>query len=140
MRNARSFIFGTAVLAMAFAGPAALAAKGQAEPQPKNVQVLKGLPLKDIRADMQIISQSLGVQCTFCHEPGNFASDAKPQKKTARKMMEMVEDINTKYFPRRRAAAQTATADPIRGRVSCYTCHNGAAEPKRLPPSATPGM
>ncbi|HEY7788889.1 MAG TPA: c-type cytochrome [Vicinamibacterales bacterium] len=138
MRNARSFIFGTAVLALTFAGPGLLAA-GQTPPAPKNVQVLTGMSLKDIRADMQIVSQSLGVQCTFCHVAGNFASDEKPQKATARKMMTMVKDINAKYFPRRNGA-ETANADPIKGRVSCYTCHNGATEPKRLPPSAAPGM
>jgi hypothetical protein len=134
MRNARSLIFGTAILAMAFAGPGLLAA-GQTPPAPKNIQVLKGLSLRDIRADMQTISRSLGVQCTFCHVAGNFASDDKPQKNTARKMMTMVQDINQKYFSGEKSEA---ASDPIKGRVSCYTCHNGASSPKSAPPA--PGM
>jgi hypothetical protein len=66
---------------------------------------------------MRAFRTGLGVRCEFCHVQGNDASDEKPQKLTARKMIAMTQEINAK-FP-----------DTSKVHVSCYTCHRGAKEP-----------
>ena len=87
----------------------------------KNIQVLKNIPADQLPNTMQYVAASLGVQCNFCHVQGQFASDDKPMKATARKMMRMVSSING------------ATYDI---RVGCATCHHGRMEPERTPPLA----
>jgi hypothetical protein len=72
---------------------------------------------------MQYVAASLGVQCNYCHVMGDNASDDKDTKKTARKMMQMVSDLNTQFFAGKPA-------------VSCASCHNGHAKPSRTPPLA----
>ena len=55
---------------------------------------------------MKFFAQSLGVRCTFCHvgiegqplSTFDFASDAKKEKLTARKMLVMVHRINSQDF------------------------------------------
>ena len=54
---------------------------------------------------MRGFTRALGVRCQHCHVgEGNdlskfdFASDAKPQKEIARKMMLMATDINGKHL------------------------------------------
>ena len=71
---------------------------------------------------MTYISAALGVRCNFCHVQGDFASDNKPEKNTARGMIAMTHDINAKNFG-------TPT-------VTCYTCHRGATDPVAVPPVA----
>jgi len=88
----------------------------------KNIQVLKNIPADQLPNAMQYVAASLGVQCNFCHVQGQFASDDKPTKATARKMMQMVNSINS------------ANYDIT---VSCATCHHGHMEPERTPPLAT---
>lgn len=79
---------------------------------------------------MNFITQALGVTCGTCHAPrGNFASDEKPEKLTARRMLEMTRDINKQYFPDHKPKA----GESVLGRVTCYTCHQGERTPK-LPP------
>lgn len=88
----------------------------------KNIQVLKTIPADQLPNTMQYVAASLGVQCNFCHVQGQFASDDKPMKATARKMMQMVNSIN--------GANYDIT-------VGCATCHHGRMEPERTPPLAT---
>ncbi len=88
----------------------------------KNVQLLKEMPAGQFFDAMKGISASLGVQCNFCHVQNDFASDDKPEKKTARNMITMVRGINQQYFAGRME-------------VRCYTCHHGAAEPASHPPA-----
>jgi hypothetical protein len=88
----------------------------------KNVQLLKDLPAGQFFGVMQSISASLGVECNFCHVQNDFASDDKPEKKTARSMMTMVKSINQQFFDGK-------------AEVRCYTCHHGAAEPVSKPPA-----
>jgi hypothetical protein len=92
---------------------------------PKNLQLLKP---EEVHDAMQAFRTALGVECTFCHVKGDFASDAKHHKIVARGMIELVRSINPK-FP------------DGKEHVSCYTCHRGAEEPLMAPPasSATPG-
>lgn len=98
-------------------------------PRPKNLQVLpKDISNKDLIATMRGYSAALGVECSFCHANNpqthqiDFASDANPHKNTARTMIRMLNEINTKYL---------ATADPdapVKS-ASCGTCHRGHSLP-----------
>ena len=89
---------------------------------------------------------ALGVTCEHCHvdfgrgNPMNdFASDAKPPKKTARVMMTMLRDINQKLSTGLGKAPAEVTS------VQCGTCHRGKAIPEYVapppppPPGAPPG-
>jgi photosynthetic reaction center cytochrome c subunit len=93
----------------------------KAEEQFKNIQVLKGVPADQIIPTMQFITASLGVECDFCHVQGAFDKDDKKPKLAARKMMEMMFAINADNFDRER-------------KVTCYSCHRGAAKPVGMPP------
>src|SRR5205823_2129369 len=67
----------------------------------KNIQVLKDIPAEQLIPSMQLISGALGRDCSFCHVTGaqnDFASDDKPNKKTAREMMTMTIGINQNSF------------------------------------------
>jgi Photosynthetic reaction centre cytochrome C subunit len=75
------------------------------EPHFKNLQILpKDISDHDLDSVMHHFSLSLGVKCNFCHVVDtaarrlDAASDAKPEKNIARKMMLMAIDINKNYF------------------------------------------
>lgn len=117
----------SAVAAFAFVIAFAAQAQQSAAPsektaaqQFKNIQVLKDVPASQLIPGMRYITTALGVQCSFCHVEENFASDDKPEKQTARKMMTMLFAINTNNFGGR-------------PEVSCYTCHQGHHEPMGVP-------
>ena len=63
---------------------------------------------------MNFITQALGVTCNTCHVRGNFASDEKPEKLTARRMLEMTKGINKQFFPitSRRPANRCSAGSP----------------------------
>src|SRR5919199_1583078 len=67
----------------------------QPPPPPKNLKILQP---QDVMRTMQAFRTALGVQCDGCHVKGDFASDEKPEKETARKMMTMTRDINANNF------------------------------------------
>jgi hypothetical protein len=111
-----------------------------ANPPHKNLKVLpQDIPGPQLLGTMKFFAQSLGVRCVFCHvgtegqplSTYDFASDAKKEKQTARKMMAMVERINTQDF---------GVTDMSKPRVTCFTCHRGAEHPLKVPPEsgATP--
>lgn len=100
--------------------PAGGAKKGPMGP-PKNLKLLKP---EDIRPMMGAFRVALGGQCTTCHVQGDFASDEKPEKEMARKMIVMTREINAK-FP-----------DGNANHVTCYTCHRGDEHPKTTPDAA----
>ncbi len=85
-----------------------------------NVQVLKDIPADQLLPAMQYITAALGVECQYCHVPKNFASDDKPHKATARKMMTMMFAIDKDNFNGRQE-------------VTCYTCHQGSSHPHSVP-------
>ena len=95
-----------------------------------------------LRATMVSFSRSLGVRCQFCHvgQEGaplstfNFAADTNPHKTIARGMIRMVQRLNGQDLPPLLGPAQTP-------RVTCYTCHRGAATPETMlpPPPPRPG-
>ena len=99
---------------------------------PENVQVLTGMSLREIRAEMTMMSDALDVKCSHCHVPGNLASDANRNKVAARKMLQMTRSLNELYF-----ATSTATEGTTLGHVTCYTCHRGTTRPVNSPNLAT---
>lgn len=58
--------------------------------------------------------------------PMDFASDAKPTKRTARDMLRMVNEIDT------RLAAFLGKPAGSTVRVGCVTCHRGVTQPQQL--------
>ena len=93
------------------------------------VKVLTGLLAPQFQEEMNFITQALGVTCGTCHVRGNFASDEKPEKLTARRMLEMTKGVNQQFFPDHKPKE----GESVLGRVTCYTCHQGERTPK-LPP------
>jgi len=100
-----------------------------------NVRVLKNLPESQLYPVMNVIADSLGVRCDYCHvrvspDPTKtwslaggwqWASDDKPTKLVAREMIQMVLDLNATRF------------NGASG-VTCFTCHRGAVRPAATPP------
>jgi hypothetical protein len=87
----------------------------RAEQKYKNIQLLKGIPSDRLTKIMFAFKSSLGVDCTYCHIKDQFEKDDKPTKQTARKMIQLVRDTNSKLGGV--------------GRVSCFTCHRGQTRP-----------
>jgi photosynthetic reaction center cytochrome c subunit len=92
-----------------------------------NIQVLKDIPSDQLLPAMRYITVALGVRCEFCHIPKNFDSDDKPEKTTARKMMQMMFAINKDNFDGHRE-------------VTCYTCHRGVSHAANIPMLTATGM
>ena len=92
--------------------------KGGPKAPPKNLKILSPDNFMDA---MRSFTQALGVQCDFCHEQDR-SSDAKPQKVTARMMLEMTREINGKFPDGQQ-------------HVRCYTCHRGSNKPLTEPPA-----
>src|SRR5215813_3557877 len=85
----------------------------------KNVttSTLKELSVDDFLASIRVISAALGFDCADCHpkastDQADFVIDTTPEKRTARRMIEMVATINRTNF----AGVQ---------KVTCWTCHHG---------------
>jgi hypothetical protein len=93
------------------------------------VKVLTGLLAPQFQEEMNFMTQALGVTCGTCHARGNFASDEKAEKLTARRMLEMTKSLNKQFFPDHKPKS----GESVLGRVTCYTCHQGERTPK-LPP------
>ena len=79
-----------------------LAGKTAAEMN-KNIQVLAALPAVELFPTMQFMAASLGVSCEYCHvsdDTGRWPmeKDDKPPKRTARRMLTMVQWINATEF------------------------------------------
>jgi hypothetical protein len=102
------------------AAPASGETPRTAEQAFKNIQALKGTPADQLQPAMQFISNSLGVECEFCHVQGAFEKDDKKPKQTARKMIEMQLAINRDNFKGERE-------------VTCFSCHRGAENPVGIP-------
>lgn len=109
----------------------AAAASAQQPPAPgmvdsPTVKVLTGLTAPAFEAEMQLMTQALGLSCGSCHARGNFASDANPRKVAARRMLEMTKGLNAQFF----ADYKPADGESRLGRVTCFTCHQGDTRPK----------
>ena len=101
----------------------------------KNLQVLpKDSNARVVVGTMKGFANNLGVRCQFCHvgkeglplEEFDFVADEIPQKKTARVMMRLTDDIN------RQLDAAVPRAAGTEARVSCITCHRGKSKPTNL--------
>src|SRR3989449_3172071 len=91
----------------------------------KNVQILKGIPVDEFMDTMGMFAAATSMNCTDCHTSDSTASWEKfgadtPMKRTARRMMLMVNTLNKNSFAGARA-------------VTCYTCHRGDQRPKVIP-------
>lgn len=108
------------LLAQRATAPAAVVAP------PKNLKILAADG--DLIDAMQAFNEALGVQCAYCHVPGDFAADGNPRKETARAMIAMVRQLEP-FFP------STGGVFP-RGyhEVDCVTCHRGKAKPETKSP------
>src|SRR5271169_4925070 len=80
-----------------------VAAQGPAKPLMsevafKNIQVLKGIPVDEFMGIMGLFSGALSVCCGDCHTGAGTSNpkweDDPPRKKTARRMVQMVNSIN----------------------------------------------
>ena len=91
----------------------------------KNVQILKGIPVKEFMETMGFFAAATGMNCTQCHVEeagGNWAkyADDNALKQTTRRMITMMNAINQSYFGGRRF-------------VTCYSCHRGLTRPLVTP-------
>ncbi len=101
-------------------------------PAGRNLKVLPAdIPQARLLTIMRHWGQALGVQCSYCHVPGNFASDANPHKNLARGMVTMTNRINNELLPPVVGVAEQA-------RVNCYSCHRGSPFPETQLPEPAP--
>lgn len=105
----------------------------------ENVQVLKGITAAELIRKMdKDYGEALGWNCTNCHRfapQGNFASDTSNDKRRARFMQQMQNDINLVTLPK--------LYPKDTPKVTCATCHRGYNEPPAgeflLPERGRPG-
>ena len=94
----------------------------------KNVTVLKGIPVDEFMATMGFISAATNYNCIDCHVESRVEGDwsayaqETPRKETARRMILMVQTINSANFRGARV-------------VTCYTCHRGLQGAPKITPS-----
>ena len=114
-------------------------------PAPTNLQVLpKDLTGQQVHEIMEGYAGALGQHCNYCHAADpknvgpngrprlNFASDDKDEKKMARVMIAMTEDINTNYVKKVAAMDKMPEMAPP---VTCGTCHQGHEDPPEFKPA-----
>ena len=117
----------------------AIAGATQAQnPIPEKFTNLQVLPKTITRAElvpiMRNFALNLGVRCEHCHvgegndlSKFNFSADTKPAKAVARRMLRMTTALND--------ALKGIGEPPAAGtqKVTCFTCHRGAAKPLSAP-------
>lgn len=123
------------------------------QPEWRNLHILpKNISEDGLDSVMHHFTRSLGVKCNYCHVWNNetrkmdFASDAKPEKLIARKMMLMSIDINKNHFVQIEEALDSSMVAPsdtssvqyMLKYVTCYTCHHGNPHPGNVPPPPPP--
>ena len=112
-------------LAVGWVGSQSAAAQAgqKAEQFYKNIKVLNGMDANLMQPTMQLMEIALGVHCVYCHDDNNQRRDldTKPVKEVARRMMQMVNDVNRTQFAGRNV-------------VTCFTCHRGKTRPDTLLP------
>jgi hypothetical protein len=138
-------IFAATTVAQAPQGPPA-GAPPRTFPAPTNLQVLpKDLTGQQVHEIMEHWAGDLGVHCDTCHaaDPNNvgpngrprlnFASDEKDEKKMARIMVTMTQDLKANYIAK--VAAMDKMSEPA-APVTCGTCHRGHLDPEAYTPEA----
>ena len=89
----------------------------------QNVKVLGDLSIAEFGRTMDAMTQWVSPEagCLYCHIEGNFADDGKYTKVVARRMVQMVQNVNTNW--------KSHVADTG---VTCYTCHRGQPLPAQV--------
>jgi hypothetical protein len=91
-----------------------------------NLTILGGMPAGRLLSVMEMgFAGSLGVNCTHCHHPEDWASEAKPTKQIARDMMIMTQQINQELLP----SIENLGGEDGLAIVNCTTCHRGQIVP-----------
>src|SRR5262245_57153299 len=90
----------------------------------KSVQLLKDIPVDEFMGTMGLFAAALSADCSACHsgdgtETPTWEEDT-PRKRTARRMIQMVQTINRDNFNGRQ-------------QVTCWTCHRGTPQPLVTP-------
>lgn len=79
------------------------------------------------------MSQSLGVNCAFCHNTRNFAgwAESAPQRVTAWHGLQMMREINGAYLEPLKAEYPASRLGPLGDapKANCATCHQGLSKP-----------
>lgn len=89
-------------------------------------QSVKALQADDeeMRRSMVVISRQLGVDCTACHNPKNFASAEKASFKVAKDHMRLTQLLIDNGMD----------GKDKRPKADCYMCHRGTMHPKYKEP------
>jgi len=118
-------------------------------PAPTNLKVLpKDMTGQQVHETMEGWAGALGVHCDYCHAadpagPGpngrprlKFEDDSKDEKKMARIMYTMTEDMKANYI--KKVADMDKMAEPA-APLTCGTCHRGHEDPEAyVPPKEGP--
>ena len=100
------------------------ASEQKAEDVFKNIQVLKGISVKELMDTMGFFAASTGLNCADCHVSEEdwdaYAKDDRELKKIARTMVLMTNGINRSYFAGKRE-------------LTCWSCHRGGDKPTVTP-------
>jgi photosynthetic reaction center cytochrome c subunit len=82
---------------------------------------------------MMHVSQSLGVNCVFCHNSRSFKAwdQSPPQRATAWYGIRLVRDLNAGFLEPLRAAFPAERLGPLGDapKTNCATCHQGLSRP-----------
>ena len=119
---------GAAALKAANLAPAPADPPGEANDKAgevyQNVKVLKDLTTEQFNRLMVSMTEWVAPAqgCTYCHNTENMADDTLYQKRVARRMIQMVQHINTDWKEKHVHEAG----------VTCYTCHRGNPVPKQI--------
>lgn len=129
MRTNRKIVVITAVILFVVTG---IAATRPPEEKFKNLKVLpKNISDQAIDKVMEEFTKAMGVKCNFCHVQidstnWDMASDQKPEKAIARKMIRMCNKINKNFFKAKtKYGEQNAVLE-----IHCVTCHHGEPHPE----------
>jgi hypothetical protein len=111
------------------AGKAATVSRAPLNYKPVNLKVLpKDITREELNIRMYQFQKYLGQPCGYCHSENpqtkqiDFASDENPMKDTARLMISMTSDLNTKYLAQ---LGDRRYAEPF----TCGNCHRGQTQP-----------
>jgi photosynthetic reaction center cytochrome c subunit len=115
------FVIVALACAASAAGQVSPANEGKtAEQVYKNIKALTGTPANELNQSMHLMKGAVGLDCIYCHIEREWEKDVKPAKEVARKMIVMMNDINTRQFGGKQV-------------VTCNTCHNGRPTPAAMP-------
>jgi photosynthetic reaction center cytochrome c subunit len=82
---------------------------------------------------MMFMSNSLGVNCTYCHNTRAFRAwdESTPQRATAWYGIRMVRDLNNNFMDKLGGVFPPVRKGPLGdvAKISCMTCHQGVYKP-----------